>query len=313
MKNTIKINSDYKKKILIIGTNGFLGNNILKFKNQKEFLNKQINFIASDLINTNISNDLPYFRMDITNSQDTIEKIKKISPDVIILTAAMTDVDRCEIDKKVATQVNTEGPRNVIKACEKTDSKLVFISTDFIFDGSKKNASYTEEDVPNPLSHYAMTKYKAELAIINSDIDYLICRAAVLYGWNKIKLNFITWVLSKLQQNEKISIVKSQINSPTFVKNLAEIILKLIEKDGKGIFHTAGDCILNRYEIAVKCARVFKYDENLINPLNEIEQIAIRPKNAGLNINKLKKFIGSELKIYNLDDGLVYMKEHRFI
>jgi dTDP-4-dehydrorhamnose reductase len=95
------------------------------------------------------------------------------------------------------------------------------------------------------------------------------------------------------------------------VKNLAEILIKLIEKDAKGIYHTVGDCALNRYEMALKCAEVFNLKKELISPIESIEQKAIRPKNAGLNISKLKRLIGSDLKIYNLDDGLNYMKNHR--
>jgi dTDP-4-dehydrorhamnose reductase len=185
------------------------------------------------------------------------------------------------------------------------------MSTDFIFDGISKKGNYNENDTPNPLSYYAKTKYKAETAIINSEIDYTICRTAVLYGWNKDKQNFITWIINKLQQNKPIQIVTDQYNSPTFVRNLAEILLKLIEKDVKGIYHTAGDCQLNRYEMAIKCAEVFNLNKELISQLESIEQKAVRPKNAGLDISKLKNLIGSELKIYNLDDGLNYMKIHR--
>jgi len=185
------------------------------------------------------------------------------------------------------------------------------MSTDFIFDGISKDGNYNENDTPNPLSHYGITKYNAEKAIINSEIEFTICRTAVLYGWNKKKQNFITWIVNKLQQKEPIQIVTDQFNSPTFVKNLAEILLKLIEKEAKGTYNTAGDCTLNRYEMAFKCAEVFNLKKELISQIETIEQKAIRPKNAGLDISKLKKLIGSELKIYNLDDGLNYMKDHR--
>jgi len=310
MNPTIEIDSDFKK-ILIIGANGFLGTNLLMLYNQEELLRQSIHFIASDLINTNIEQDIPFFPIDITNPKNTIKTIVKLSPDILILTAAMTNVDQCELDKELASKINTKGLINVIKACEKTESKLIFLSTDFIFDGTKEVGYYNEKDIPNPLNHYANTKYQAELAIMNSKVNYLICRTAVLYGWNKHKLNFITWILSQLEQKQKISIVTSQINSPTFVRNLAYIILKLIEKGCEGIFHTAGDCILNRYEIALKCAEIFNYDKNMIKPIKDFKQRAIRPKNAGLDISKLKKILNSELKIYNLDDGLNYMKEHR--
>lgn len=302
------------KKILIVGANGFLGTNLLKFRNSTEIKNQNISLIAADLRNTNIPTKIPFYHIDITIRENTIRKLKNFSPDVIILTAAMTNVDQCETDKELATKINTEGPKNVLNACEKIGSKLVFLSTDYVFDGIKIEGDYyTEKDTPNPLSHYAKAKYYAELEIINSNIDYLICRTAVLYGWNKIRLNFITWILEKLKQNEKISVVTNQINSPTFVKNLAEIILKLIEKDAKGIYHTVGDGALSRFEIALRCAEIFEYDTSLVNPSDYIKQKAIRPKNAGLDIKKLKKQIGNELKIYNLVDGLNYMKYQSLI
>ena len=309
MKNTMTVDKP-SKTILIIGANGFLGSNILQLRNiMEKDLNYQ--FLAGDIENSNVPIDVTFYHINITNPQDTLKKNEVISPDAILLTAAMTNVDQNEVDKDLATVINTEGPKNVLEVCKKTDSKLLFMSTDFIFDGISKEGNYNENDTPNPLSYYAKTKYKAEQAIVNSDIDYTICRSAVLYGWNKIKQNFITWVINKLQQNEPIQIVTNQLNSPTFVKNLAEILIKLIEKDAKGIYHTAGDCTLNRYEMALKCAEVFNLKKELISPIERFEQKAIRPKNAGLNISKLKRLIGSELKIYNLDDGLSYMKNHR--
>ena len=300
----------HSKTILIIGANGFLGSNILQLRKIKKIRDLNYQFLAADIENSNVPIDVTFYHINITNPQDTLKKIEVISPDVILLTAAMTNVDQNEVDKDLATAINTEGPKNVLEACKTTGSKLIFMSTDFIFDGISKEGNYNENDTPNPLSYYAKTKYNAEQAIFNSEIEYTICRTAVLYGWNKKKQNFITWIIDKLQQNEPIQIVTDQLNSPTFVKNLAEILIKLIEKDAKGIYHTAGDCTLNRYEMALKCAEVFNLKKELISQIEKIEQEAIRPKNAGLDISKLKKLIGSELKIYNLDDGLNYMKNH---
>jgi len=292
-------------KILIIGANGFLGTNLLQFQDTFE-----AQFVAADINNSNIQPKTPFYHIDITNKNDTYKKLMNIAPDIVIITAAITDVDQCEVDKDIAKSINTNGPKNVIKACEAVNSKLIFMSTDFVFDGTKMDALYNEDDVPNPLSYYAKTKYEAELAIIDSNLDFLICRTAVLYGWNKSKLNFITWILKKLKQNEQISIVTNQINSPTFVRNLAEIILKLIEKEAIGIYHTAGDLSLSRYEMALQCADIFNLDKALITPIEDFNQKAMRPKNAGLDVSKLKKLLGSELKIYSLNDGLNYMKTH---
>lgn len=310
MKNNTKTDNN-SRKILIIGANGFLGTNLIRFREEKEYYEEIFNFVAADLNNTNIEQGVPFYHIDITKYRDTMDKILEISPDILILTAAITNVDQCEINKKLATKVNTDAAKNVIKACERSNAKLVFMSTDFVFDGTKTEGFYREDDVPNPLSHYGKTKYNTELLLSNSELDYLICRTAVLYGWNKQKNNFITWILNKLQQNETISIVSDQINSPTFVRNLAEILLKLIDKDATGTYHTAGDCALNRYEMALKCAESFNYNDNLIKRIESLKRKALRPKNAGLDINKLKGLIGSELKVYNLDEGLKHMKKQK--
>ena len=308
MKNNIKIDRD-QKKILIIGANGFLGTNLIQYRDRNRKIYQDYFFIAADLQNNNVEKAIPFHFIDITNHESTLKKILQISPDIIILTAAMTDVDQNEIDKDLAIRINTEGPKNVLAACKKTNSKLIFMSTDFVFDG-KKQGNYSENDLPNPLSHYAKTKYDAEQAIINSEVDYLICRTAVLYGWNPNKLNFITWILDKLQKNEKLRIITSQINNPTYVKNLAEIILKMIEKNSKEIYHTAGNGALSRYEMALKCAEIFNFNKNLITPINNIEQKALRPENAGLDITKLKQLIGTDISVYSLEEGLRDMKNN---
>ena len=311
MKISTKLDSN-KNKILILGANGFLGSNIIQLRSKNKIIFKDFSFIAADLHNNNIDKAVPFYHIDITHQEDVYKRIVSLSPDIIVLTAAMTNVDQNEKDKRLATKINVEGPKNVIKACKQINSKLIFMSTDFVFDGRNKGY-YTEEDIPNPISHYGKTKFDAELAIVNSDIDHLICRTAVLYGWNNEKLNFITWVLKKLQDKEQINIVTDQINNPTYVRNLAEIILKLIEKKASGIYHSAGDDALSRYEIAIKCAEVFEHDKKLINPIESLNQVAIRPKNASLNIAKLKSFLGSELKCFSLLEGLNDMKNRRYL
>ena len=313
MKTNIKTDKN-GKKVLLIGANGFLGSYILKLNNSKKFLDQNLWLFAADLENTRIMNHVPFYYLDITDLAKVSKTVMKISPDVIILTAALTHVDQCEIDKSLATKINVEGTKNIIKISKKINSKLVFMSTDFIFDGTKESGlCYSESDDPNPLNHYAKTKLEAEQSIIYAEIDYLICRTSVLYGWNKDKLNFITWMLKNFEQNNKISIVRDQINSPTFVRNLAEIILKLIVKDAQGIYHTAGDSVLSRYEMAIQSAEIFGYRKDLVVSIDNLTQEAVRPKNVGLDINKLKNLIGDDLAVYSFEKGLRYMKDHEFI
>lgn len=297
------------KKVLIIGANGFLGKTLIELYKSENQFKKRFELVAADINTTNIPSDIPLYIMDITNQRQLMEKSLMIKPDIIILTAAMTNVDQCEIDKDLATKINFYGPKNVINACKKIGSKLVFMSTDFIFDGLKEGL-YTEEDIPKPQSHYAKTKFFAELAIIYSEIEYLICRTSVLYGWNPEKLNFITWILENLKKNNKLSIVTNQINSPTLVNNLANMLFELIKKNATGIFHTAGASALNRYEIAIKCAEIFNYNKNLISPIDSLKQTAKRPENAGLDVSKIRKFLQEELTIYTFEDGLKYMKKN---
>lgn len=298
-------------KFLIIGANGFFGTNLLQIRNNEKIKKLGFNLFAADLNSSNIPPEVPFYNLDIVNGQKTKRIIKKINPDIVILTAAKSDVDGCETNKELATQINVNGTKNVLIACEKIKTKLFFLSTDFIFDGISKKGNYNEDDVPNPLNHYGFTKYQAEKVIYNSKIEFCICRAAVLYGWNPLKLNFITWILSKLEQNQKITVVTTQFNNPTFIVNLAQILLKLIEKGATDIYHTAGIESLNKYEMAIKCAEFFDFDKNLIIPVENVKQIAIRPKNVGLDISKLEKLISSELKIYNLYDGLNDMKQNK--
>ena len=308
MKTNTKIDKQ-TEKVLVIGANGFLGSYLMTFKYLHTFQRRGVSLIASDLDNSHLSQNILFYKFDITNAKKTERKILEINPQVIILIASMTDVDQCEIDKNLANKINVEGPKNVINVCNKIDSKLVFLSTDFIFDGTKENGLYRENDIPNPLNHYAKTKYEAEKLIRNSELNYLICRTSVLYGWNKWKLNFVTWIIEQLKQNKNISIVMNQINSPTYIENLAQIIFKLIEKEAKGIYHTTGDCILSRYEIALKTAEIFGYNRNLIKPITNLKQKATRPENVSLDITKLKSIIDSELKILNLEEGLCRMNE----
>lgn len=308
MKEPTLIDNDLMK-ILVIGANGFLGSQYFSYNN-KEINTDDVSFIAADLYQTNLDPNIPFYNIDITDEKEVFRNLNTINPDIVLLSAAMTNVDLCEMQKELASKINTQGPINIVKACEKINCKLVFVSTDFVFDGRREIGRYTEKDCPNPLSYYGKTKLAAELAIKASEAEYLICRTAVLYGWNKERLNFITWVIHELRKKNEIRIVTDQINNATFAPNLSHMIIKLIQKGAKGIYHTAGKTPLNRYQMALKCAEIFNLNKNLIVPIDHFEQITSRPKNAALSVEKIQEKIGSELKIFDLEDGLKYMKKY---
>ncbi|MBD3211391.1 MAG: sugar nucleotide-binding protein [Candidatus Lokiarchaeota archaeon] len=299
------------EKILLLGANGFLGSYLIDTYLKNTPLQEAYSLIGADLENFNIPNTIPFQFMDMTDKNLLNEQLRSISPEIIILTAAMTDVDGCENEKEKARLINFEGPQEIANISKRIGSKLVFLSTDFVFDGIDRQTGYNETDIPNPLSYYAQTKFHAELAIMYSEIDFLICRTAVLYGWNSNKLNFITWILNELKQENEIKITTTQYNSPTYVKNLADIIFTLIRHDTHGIFHTAGDSILSRYEMVLKCADVFDYNPNLVIPIKDFKQKARRPEFAGLDISKLRAELSDEITISSLEDGLIDMKQQK--
>ena len=183
-------------------------------------------------------------------------------------------------------------------------TKLVYVSTDFVFDGKK--GMYTEKDECNPLNWYGKTKLEGEKRVAALD-DYVIARTSVLYGWHK-RLNFVTWVIHQLQYNHPIRIVTDQYTCPTLADNLAACLLELSAK-GQGLYHVAGSERINRYAFALKIAHTFKLDVNLITPIcsEELNQKAHRPKDSSMSIKKVIPVIDTVL--LNIDEGLKRMHE----
>lgn len=244
---------------------------------------------------------------DITDENDVMDKITSLNPDAVIHAAALTNVDYCEDHPEEAWNVNAKGTDNIAKACEKIDSKLIYVSTDFVFDGER--GMYSEEDKTNPLGYYASTKLEGEEFIRqHDDLDYAVTRVSVLYGWHT-RINFVTWVIDELKHGNEINIVTDQYNSPTLADNAAEAMLKIFEKDKTGIYHTVGDERINRFDFAQNIAKVFDLDSSLINPTKSTNfvQKAKRPKDSSLNVEKARKDLG--IKMLNTTEGLNYMKK----
>ncbi len=225
------------------------------------------------------------FPLDVTNRGDVQHLINKISPDVIVHAAALTGVDYCESNKREAWAVNVNGTRNIVEASEKVGSGLVYISTDYVFDGGR--GAYTEDDHLNPLCYYGETKLEGERIVRELD-DYVIARTSVLYGWHS-RPNFVTWAIGELKQGHRIDIVRDQFNSPTLADDLAEVVLELIETGDGGIFHVSGSERISRYDFTKKIAEIFELDEALVNPVtsDELDWIAKRPLDSYLDVSKV--------------------------
>ena len=233
-----------------------------------------------------------------------------LKPDIVIHTASETNVDKCEIEKEHAWKVNVEGTQNIAEECQKNNTKIVYISTDYVFDGEK--GLYAEEDCPNPINHYGITKLEAEKQVINNCSNYAILRASVLYGWHPSKMNFATWVISKLEKNQEIAVVEDHYNSPTLADNLAEMAIEVAERNLQGLFHASGCERISRFELAKDISRTFNLNSDLIKPLKMSELkawVAKRPRDSSLSTAKIQKQLIT--KPLNITEGLRKLKEER--
>jgi dTDP-4-dehydrorhamnose reductase len=290
------------ERLLVIGASGLLGSRIVEIARE--------DYDVIPLHNTKPLHP-DSLKLDITNRKEVFNLLRKTKPDVLIHTAAETNVDRCETQKHLAWKINVEGTRNVAEAYSKIGSRMVYISTDYVFDGEK--GLYVEEDTPNPINHYGVTKLEGEKQVKKLCKNYVILRTSVLYGWHSWKQNFVTWVINSLKQKKEISIVEDHFNTPTLADNLAEITIEAIQKNLQGLYHASGSQRISRYQFAQQITKIFNLNQSLTKPI-KMKQItawtAKRPKDSSLNINKIKNLL--KTKPLNITEGLEKMKESAY-
>ena len=287
------------QRLLVTGSSGLLGSKIVELA-------------KSDTVTVPLHNTAPLhsnsLKIDITIRSETENLFHKLEPDVVIHTASETNVDKCETEKEHARKTNVEGTRNIAEACQKVSAKLVFISTDYVFDGEK--GLYNEKDKPNPVNYYGLTKLESEKQVIAHCKNYAILRTSVLYGWHPWKQNFATWIINKLKQQQEIAVVEDHYNTPTLADNLAEMAVEVTEKDLRGLYHTSGRERISRCEFAKQIAKTFNLNADLVKPVKMSEStawIAKRPKDSSLNTGKIQKQLIT--KPLNIAEGLNKMKE----
>ncbi|KPM49113.1 SDR family oxidoreductase [Jiulongibacter sediminis] len=295
------------KKILITGSNGLLGQKLVELlKNEGK----------SEIIATaRGENRLPYTdgytfkKMDITDREEVLSVIKAAKPDVVINTAAMTNVDQCESDKDNCWAQNVTAVEYLIEACKASDSFLLHLSTDFIFDGTE--GPYKEEAEANPLSFYGWSKWAGEKLILHSDIKWAIARTVLVYGiaHDMSRSNIILWVKKSLEEGKKINVVTDQWRTPTLAEDLAKGCALIAEKEAAGIFNISGEQLLNPYQMANLTADFFNLDKTLIAEATAatFSQPAKRPPKTGFDISKAKKVLGYQPKSFQ--EGIALLAE----
>jgi len=283
-----------KEKVIFLIGKGFLGTKIVSV-----FKEKGIKIITAGL------DEKVDYSLDITDQQSLIYLFKNLNPDVVLLPAGITNVELCEAEQQKAFEVNVEGTRNVVDACRAFNSKLVFFSTDYVFDGKKGN--YTEKDKVNPINFYGKTKVQGE-EIVKDLENYLIARVSSLYGFNskEDKKTFVCYAITQLKEKKEV-VVSNQINCPTLIDDVAEAIYLMLEKDFSGLFHLTGKEACTKKDFILKMCRAFNFDSSLVK---EVESLPLwkaeRPFDSSLDTTKIQLH---GIKMSSVEEGLLKIKK----
>jgi dTDP-4-dehydrorhamnose reductase len=280
------------KKILITGSNGLLGQKLVALLVNKPDI--ELIATAKGQNRASILEGYDYASMDITSENEVLEVIGTYRPDVIIHTAAMTNVDQCETERDLCWQMNVKAVEYLVKACEPIDCFLVHLSTDFIFDGEA--GPYDENATAHPISYYGDSKWAAERLLLDSKIRWAIARTVLVYGivHDMSRTNIILWVKKSLEEGKNIKVVTDQFRTPTLAEDLAMGCWLIAEKEAKGIYNISGKDLLTPYDMAIKTADFFKLDKSLISMADSstFSQPAKRPPKTGFIIDKAISLLG---------------------
>lgn len=294
-----------QKKILITGSNGLLGQKLVKLLVKQPAVAVIATAIGKNRLS--FSEGYQYLEMDITKPNNIAEVVEAVMPDVIIHTAAMTNVDQCEDEKAGCWTLNVEAVATLIDVCERHQIFLCHLSTDFIFDG--EHGPYQETDLPNPISYYGQSKWKAEQLVQQAQTPWAIVRTVLVYGIadDMSRSNIILWVKNSLEANKAIKVVTDQLRTPTLAEDLAIGCWLVVEKEATGIFHISGKDFLSPYEMAIKTADYFKLDKTLISEANasNFTQAAKRPPRTGFILAKARTILN-----YNpvsFEEGIAFL------
>ncbi|QKZ15528.1 SDR family oxidoreductase [Spirosoma sp. KUDC1026] len=281
-----------KKRILLTGSNGLLGQKLVDLLIQQEGI--ELTATARGDNRLPYSDGYTYRSMDITDRQQVLDVISDVRPDAVIHTAAMTDVDKCELQKDACWAQNVQAVEYLVEACGNTDAFLLHVSTDFIFDGTA--GPYDETAEGNPISFYGWSKYAAEKVVIHSNLRWAIARTVLVYGiaHDMSRSNIILWVKKSLEDGKNIKVVTDQWRSPTLAEDLAMGCYLIADKEAKGIFNISGKEVLTPYDMAIKTADYFGLDKSLIAQADAstFTQTARRPPRTGFTLDKSQRELG---------------------
>ena len=280
------MNEQKTKRMLVIGAKGMLGRDLLNILQSSDGTDslKNVEVIGWDVD-----------EIDIRQEVGTLSKIESLRPDVVIHLAAYTDVDGCEINPEEAFRVNAEGTKHVARGARACGARVVYLSTDYVFDGEKKEG-YVESDSPRPLNVYGQTKLKGEQYLQERVEDHLIIRTQWLYG--KYGKNFVSSILRQAREKQTLAIVNDQTGSPTYTVDLSMAIRTLIQHNSRGIFHVANREVCTWYALGQAILKFSRIEGVSLMPISskELSRRAARPSYSLLNTEKLRRETGMSLR-----------------
>lgn len=289
-------------KILITGSNGLLGQKLCD-----ALRNQSIHTWIATSRGANrypYSEQMHYESLDVTNRSEVLACIEKNKPDVVIHTAAMTNVDACETQMQECDAMNVFAVEYLTEACNAHQAHLVHISTDFIFDGT--HGPLTEEEKPNPLSYYGLSKLRAEEIILQHAHSYSILRTVLVYGivHDMSRNNIVLWAKKSLEEGKDIHVVCDQFRTATLAEDLAQGCLAAAERKAQGIYNISGSDFLSVYDLVIRIADFWKLDKSHIHMSTSegIKQPAKRPPISGFILDKAKRELG--YTPHRLEEGL---------
>lgn len=280
-------------KIVVTGANGLLGQKLVELL----AADKSIQLVATARGKFALAMpSVEYHELDITDADQVEAVLASTKPDVIINTAAMTQVDDCEKERDACWQANVVAVENLIASCANHACRLIHISTDFIFDGS--HGPLDENEKPNPVNYYGESKLAAEQILITSSIEWCILRTVLVYGITNdmSRSNIVLWVKKNLEEGKVINVVNDQFRTPTLAEDLAMGCFLAATKEATGIYNISGRDFLSPYDIAMQTAEYFSLDNSLIKAADSttFKQPAARPLITGFIIDKACEELGYE-------------------
>ena len=294
-------------KVLITGSNGLLGQKLVDLYKS----NSSVELIATARGADRYpdKSGYTYASLDITQKNEVDEVIDRYKPEVVINTAAMTNVDACESEKEACDALNIHAVEYLVEACNRNQTHLVHVSTDFIFDGT--HGPLSEEERPNPLSYYGWSKMRAEEIVQSSAKSWAIARTVLVFGIvsDMSRSNIVLWAKGALESGKSINVVADQFRTPTLAEDLAQGCALIAAQKASGIFNISGKNFMSVYDLVVQVADFWNLDKSLLHLSSSegIKQPAKRPPITGFRLDKAMSILGYNPKSFQ--EGLKLLDE----